>query len=338
MSAMSEDRKAYLIEDLNEKIIAEFIHDYPTFRRFLITIGEDQEQVTYYIRKYLKKFITRSYVRSFIQNFEFEDLDNNYKGYVWKTPLGVSEKMLSVASEVEPIPFFDDVTHLSLPHYVQTVENLRSYSNIEFVEIHNMTNLSPEEFVRTFPKLRTLKCGNAYFLHRLLAISTTIKEVEFSAHCGMTSVLPLKYPKINFVGKYNTVELLENSEIPNEPRVENLKCALSGSAWDICFYDPKNANIESLHINSYNDGPIVIPKHYKDLRFLRITFVYANHKNVDIVIDGFPCLEFVEIYSCLPNRSTCRIANVPYIFTLKVSRQFDLDIDYETVSIFEHRN
>jgi hypothetical protein len=335
---MSEMRKVRLIEDLNEKIIDEFIHDYPTFRRFLITIGEDNQQVMYYIRKYLKKFITRAYVRSFIQYFEFEDLDDNYKSYVWKTPLGVSEKMLSVVSEMASIPFFDDVTHLSLPHHVQTVENLRSYSDIEFVEIHNMSNLSPEEFVCTFPNVRTLKCGNSYFLDRLLAISTTIKEIEFFAHYGMRSVIPLKYPKINFFGMYNTVELLEESGIPNEPSVENLKCGLSGSAGNICRYDPKNAKVESLHINSYNDDPIVIPKHYKDLRFLKISFVFSNYKNVDIVIDGFPCLEFVEVYSCSTNRATCRIANVPYIFTLKVDRHFDLDIDYETVSIFEHRN
>jgi hypothetical protein len=130
---------------------------------------------------------------------------------------------------------------------------------------------------------------------------------------------------------------LEQSGIPDGPIVKNLKCALTGTAYDICSFDPRNAIIESLSIRVNIDEPVVIPTRYKDLRFLEVTFVYTDRRNVNVVIDGFPNLEFIEIYSRVSNGATCRIANVPYIMSLVADRHFDLDIDHETVSILEQR-
>ena len=330
---------ARLVPDLNEMIIENFITDYPTFRRFLITVG-DSKYAAQYIRKYLKKFIADKYVESHNPEYipKYETVD--YRIDTTKTFFGVMVNDLRLHSDSVEVPFVDFVNHITLPYAAKSLENLRAYSGIESIEVRENIQVSPEEFLRTFPKLRKMKCSDVRFIDDVLAISTTIKEVDYRAYHGLDGKLPMKYPGVKFTSSYDGVSFFENSGIPFGPVIENLSCTLNDSAYSICNFDPMNANVESLRmvVSSSSQKKIVIPSHFTKLRFLTIIFYYSDCPNVDIEIDGFPVLEFVEIFSNCEKKATCRIANVPYIFCLKTSSSFNLDIDYETVSILEYRN
>lgn len=329
--------EVHLVEDLNNMIIDKFIHDYPTFRRFLLTFGEDREQIVHYIRKYTKKFITNIYVRSFKREYIFHSDYRNFSIITQKTSLGSLGNTLEVTDHSKDIPFFEDVTKISFQWNVSTLKHMKLYSDIQKVEISGFNEISPEDFVRAFPKLRELKSLDINFIDRVLAISTTIKKVEFSGYDGIKKIIPLKYPNVEFISIYDNMPVLYRSGVLNEPKVNNLKCRVQCYSNKMLDFNSKNIIIESLCVIVKNKKTIVIPKQFKDLRFLSINFYVQEQQNVDIIIDGFPHLEFIAIYSCSINGATCRIANVPYIFCLKISKYFALDIDHETVSIFEQR-
>jgi hypothetical protein len=328
-----------LVADLNEKIICENITDYPTFRRFLLTIRNRDERIGY-IRKYLQRFVTDIYLYSFSPVYDNARTNDDVMFTTINANFGITKQRIVVLNDLVEIPFDENIDILTISYGLSTLKNLKAYANIEIMEIRGRIIVSPEDFVRAFPKLRILKCIDENFIDCVLEISTTIEEIEFFSYHGLDKLIPLRHPKIKFTSTYDGVSYLENSEIPTEPVIKNLSCILSDSSNLICEFDPINAKIEALNItvNANSHSPLVIPKCYKDLRFLSILFLYTDYRNVDIVIDGFPLLEFIEIYSADMNRATCRIANVPYIFCLKTANIFDLDIDYKTVSILEYRN
>jgi hypothetical protein len=321
-----------LVADLNDMIIDKFIHDYPTFRRFLLTIGNDREQIAHYIRKYLPKFTTEEYAYisqiipgiSMIGNYHISKLTTKY---------GLIKNSMIIFNNSEDIPFVDGVDSIYFTTTLKNLEKTRSYSNVNSIYICGPIKVSPEDFAQAFPNLRIFRCIDEDFIDKLLAINSNIKKIIYDSK-GISDINPLKYPNVEFHSWYNTNDLLETAHF-----IKNLKCVLEGRVESICNFIPVNHIIESLKINvdTEKDSHLVIPKHYKDIRFLTISIYYAENKNIEIVIDGFPFLELINIVTNLKGRAKCKISNVPYIFYLGFDKSCDLDIDYETVTILEYK-
>lgn len=324
-----------LVPDLNEKIICENITEYPTFRRFLLTIHNRDERIGY-IRKYLSKFVSDHYLMRC--SIKYEDYDhNNYKKVISMVKYKNPVHTLMVINYAVEIPFFEEIDSLSFVFGLSNLKNTRSYAHIESIEVRGKVTVSPWQFVHAFPKLRKFKCNNTNFIEGVLAIKNKIEIVDFTFYYGLQKRIPSMYPNVEFLSRYDSVGYME---MMDKSLVKNLKCTLKDGVKSICEFDPANFVVEGLYIyvNAKLTSPLVIPQRYKDLRFLTIACTYEHCPNVDIVIDGFPLLESIEIYTSWPGHATCRIANVPYILFFEVDLEFDLDIDYNTVSILEKKN
>ncbi len=329
-----------LVADLNDMIIDKFIHDYPTFRRFLLTIGNDREQIAHYINKYLKKFITEAYIKSFSPENNRICVQDDYEFHIRRTPFGISDKTIVVFNTLADIPFIDDITHISFPFGAKTLEKLKSYSYVENVEIMGRIEITPDEFVRTFPNIRTIKSENTIFINNVLMLCTTIKKIIFCGYYELFTLISDMRNKIEITVMYERISYLAHLKTIRKKNIKNFKFTVKDISSAICGFDPEGLKIESLDIiiTPESTSPLVIPQCYKDLRFLSILTYKDKCTNIDIVIDGFPILEHINIYTINKKRATCRIANVPYIFCLNIASVYELDIDHETVSIFEHRN
>lgn len=322
-----------LIDDINDKIIREYINDYPTFRRFLLTLGNDRELISQYIRRYLPRFISDNYIDEKINT-------QRHNRKIIITLYDITIHKLNVWKEVDLIPFDPQVTYINFHITLNTVENLSLYLNIETVYIRSCVNVSPDDFVRVFPKLHTLYSENTKFIEGVLAISKTIKKVLLPVFTKFSNRIAITYPNIEFIKPCYGVYELANTTRHEQIFVKNFKCEVFDTIKNISEYYPEKFIIETFIIATYCEyvSQIVIPNKYENLRFLMIEFDNYDHPNSDIVIDGFPLLEFIAIRTIHNNSATCRIANVPYIFYININKSFNLDIDYETVSIFERAN
>jgi hypothetical protein len=327
-----------LVPDLNEMIIAEFVHDYPTFRRFLLTIGNDQAQIAYYFRKYMPKFITNEYIAGC--HVEYLEAGPNFEVSVNRQKNGLKKYSLRVRDGSGEVPFFEKCSSIKFFSAMKNLKAMSAYSQIETVEICWNVEISAKDFVDAFPNLHEFRSYNKHFIDQVLAIHKKIKHVYFTKTGGMSKELALKYPNVEFHSVYDRFEYILDQEVNVAPIAKNLKCALIITDDQIDTVDIENFCVESLRIsvNRVMTSPLVIPTRFKDLRFLTVALNYRNPPNVDVIIDGFQCLELIDIYSNDETRATCRIANVPYIFCLRIcSKRHTLDIDYKTVSIFEQR-
>jgi hypothetical protein len=321
-----------LIADLNEMIIEKYITDYPTFRRFLLTVVDRDERIGY-IRKYMRNFATDKYLESLRSSY------NKDERVLIRTLCGIFgsyKKEIIVLDDLTNIPFYEGITNILITYEMKTLITLSHYSDIKCVNIREHLNVSPEDFVRAFPKLRKLECYEIDFIDRVLAISTTIEEVIFYRFHGINTTIPLKYPRVKFIIKFENIGYLEKSGILGLPNIKNISCSLWSDYTEIQHFNPMSAKIESLRISvsSSTYSPIIIPNHFKYLRFLTIVLCYEQPAG-DIIIDGFPVLEYIEILANNNGAATCKIANVPYIFCLTIIGSVNPDIDYETVSILD---
>jgi hypothetical protein len=319
-----------LVEDLNDMIIDKFIHDYPTFRRFLLTIGNDRAQIAHYIRKYMKKFFMTEYST----NYKIGYIGRLNKHYIIQkkvTNNGIAKHTIVVIDDSIEVPFFEGIDELSFNYELKNLTTTRAYSQIEMIEIDAEITVSPRDFVLAFPNIRKILSNNIKFIDEVLTLNSKIKHIVWTCYDRLDETIPLKYPNVEFIN------YLVYSEIKTGPIVKNMKCGLSLKARQLNDVGPINMIVDRLHILvdiEYN-SVLVIPKIYKDLRFLIIDSTCNTLQNVDIVIDGFPLLEEINIITSCKNKAKCAIANVPYILFLNLGIYYDLEIDHETVSIFE---
>jgi hypothetical protein len=319
-----------LIYDLNDMIIDKFIHDYPTFRRFLLTIGNDRAQIAHYIRKYMKRF----FMNEFSMNQHMCYISRLDKPHIIRkkvTKNGIAKHIMVVINDSFEVPFFEGIDELSFDYELKNLTTTRAYSHIEVVEIFGEIAVSPRDFVLAFPNIRKILCSDIEFIDKVLALNSKIKKIIWTCYSGMKEIIPLKYPNVEFITS------LIYSEIKTGPIVKNMKCSLSLKAQQLNDVGSINMIVEKLHIivDIEDNSVLVIPKIYKDLRFLCIDLTYNTLRNVDIVIDGFPLLEEINIKTRCKNKAKCTIVNVPYILFLNLGIYYDVKIDHETVSIFE---
>jgi hypothetical protein len=295
-------------------------------------------QIAQYIREYMPKFITNEYIAGC--QVEYLESGPNFEVSANRQKNGLKKYSLRVRDGSGEVPFFEKCSSIKFFSAMKNLKAMSAYSRIETVEICWNVEISAKDFVDAFPNLREFRCYNRNFIDQVLAIHKKIKHVYYTKPGGMSKELAFKYPNVEFHSFYDRFEYILNQEVNVGPIAKNLKCSLIITDDQLDTVDIENFCVESLRVsvNRVITSPLVIPTRFKDLRFLNVALNYHNPSNVDVIIDGFQCLELIDICSNNETKATCRIANVPYIFCLRIcSKGHTLNIDYKTVSIFEQR-
>ena len=270
--------------DIHEMIIEKHIKTYADFMRFLVLVNNMDTA----------KILIKRFSNTFNIHYFHKDIVPYTYNHV---PIGKCVE-LRVYTISKPIPFFANVTKISIMNGVFDPAMYINYAHLTNVDIYHTHKLDWKLVAQAFPNLRKMDYIDAKNVENAVTNIPTLKYINLFCKTDYK-----KFKNIQFSAKINDLVPID------EP---NVKFILHKYFDDLDYFYPIADKIVAIRIeiSMFVMGPVIIIPNI----FSAITHLFISNKaRLDIVLSGFPNLDTIILTSPPSIKNKIFISDIPFL-------------------------